>query len=159
MSTFIPNSGLRKPLNMLDGPVFPDVRKDGLRFVWGRKHWTVDAGDALRETTKYPFFMDNIIEIQSRNRNQTIYGQSSHRDYVNHQVIMPMISPYDLMPLSRQKSRPVVPRVNPSFPTQVVQTSNLNEFYGYLTDRVGPGSITDINSRPLTNYHPLKSVY
>lgn len=155
MSAFIPNSGLRKPLNMLEGPIFPNIKKDALRFVNANKFWQADIPSALKSTYMYPMFMENIVTLQSRNRNETIYGASSHRDYVNEQVILPLIPPVDLLPLSRTPRRPCPARVNPIAPTQVFQSSNLNEFYGYLTDRIKPGTIVNSQSKPMVPYERL----
>ena len=140
MSSFIPNGGIKKPLNFIEGPIYPDIKKDILRFKTSRKYWTVSVGDALKETEKYPMFVDGAIELQTRNRNETIYGKSSHKSYVNEEVRLPLISPYDLFPLSKQPRRPVIPRVNPGIDLnsgiQIIQNNMINELYGYTTDRV-----------------------
>lgn len=137
MSSYIPNSGIKKPLNNLENPIYPNIKKDILRFTNSRNHWKVDIGDALKESEKYTMFIENIIEPQSRNRNITMYGQSSHRDYVNEETRFPLISPYDLIAESKKPRRPVTPRVNPGLAEyQIYQDNMINEVYGYITDRV-----------------------
>ena len=125
-----------KPQNLIENPIYPDIKKEALLFKNARKHWRVDYAHALKETEKYPMFMENIIERQSRNRNETMYGKSAHRDYVNLEVRYPMISPIDLMPTTRRPRRPVVPHVNPKGPTQIYQDRMFNGIFGHTTDRV-----------------------
>ena len=137
MSSFIPMSGIKKPQNYLENPVYPDIKKDILRFTSARKFWQVDIGDALKESGKYPFFVENIVEPQSRDRNVTMYGLSSHRDYVNEETRYPLISPYDLIAESKKQRRPVPVHVNPGLSGyQIYQENMFNDVYGYLTDRV-----------------------
>ena len=137
MASFIPNSGIKKPLNYTEGPIYPDIKKDILRFSNSRKFWQVDIGETLKETEKYPMFVNGIVEYQSRNRNQTMYGQSSHRDYVNEEVRYPLISPYDLLPESRKPRRPVPARVNPGLPQyQIYQDNMFNGVFGFIKDNV-----------------------
>jgi hypothetical protein len=151
MSSFIPISGIKKPQNNLEGPIYPDIKKDILRFKNSRKYWKVDIGDALKESGKYSMFVENIVEPQSRNRNVTMYGQSSHRDYVNEETRFPLISPYDLIAESKKPRRPVAARVNPGLAEyQIYQENMINEVYGYITDRVTyvPSYTTFVNQRP-----------
>lgn len=132
----IPISGLKKPQNCLNNPVYPDIKKDALRFVYSRKFWQVDPSEELKNIENYPMFADNYIEFQSRNRNETMYGKASVRDPVNLEVRYPLISPIDNLPQSRIPRRPVVPRINPGIPTQIFQDRMINGIFGYLTDRV-----------------------
>jgi len=144
---------LKKPLNTLQGPVYPKIQKDPLRFVNAKKYWKSNVGDMMLETEKYPIFLENIVEFQSRNRNETMYGKSSHRDEIK-RFIPPMVSPYDLIPLTKQPRRITVPRINPEMPGQVFQDRNLNNIYGYFTDRIKPGTLT---TKPLF-LHPIGSI-
>lgn len=137
MASWIPG-GNRQPLNMIEGPEYPDIKQHGLRFTWSRKHWKVDAGDALMNSSMYPQFVEGAVLYESRDRNISQYGQSSHRDYVNEVVRLPLISPYDMLPYSRTPRRPVFPYVNPglSHNLQVTQDNMFNGQFGYITDRV-----------------------
>lgn len=131
---------LRKPLNVIDTPEYPDIKKRYGRFAYARKYWQVDTGEVLKETEKYPMFMENIIEYQSRNRNETMYGKvSSQGQYVNENFRYPLIAPIDLEPLSRKPiTDAIVPRVNPSIPEgcYVVYDNMVNDIKAHLTDRV-----------------------
>jgi hypothetical protein len=135
MSAYIFGSS-KKPLNMLDNPISPNIRKDALRFTWSRKYWKVDSGDAIKETELYPFFVEGIVTHQSRNRNETVYGKSSHRDYVNQSIRLPLVAPVDLLPLSRTPRPPVTPRINPYIPMQVFQNNMINDIEAHLTDKI-----------------------
>jgi hypothetical protein len=139
MSQIVVNE-LRSP-TYLEGPEYPDIKKDILRFTYARKHWKVDAGEAIKQSEKYPMFLSGVVEFQSRDRNVTQYGQQSHRDYVNEEVRFPLISPWDLLPLSRKPvpwSR-IVPRNNPGlFDVTPVTPILFNGLGGYFTDRVKP---------------------
>ncbi len=133
----IPYSGIKKPLNLIEGPEYPNIKQQPILFKNTRKFWKVDIGDVLKETEKYPMFVESIIEYQSRNRNETIYGKSSHRDYVNESIRYPLISPWDYLPLSRKPRLPVTPRVNPVLVDLQLSTENmLTGLGGHLTDRV-----------------------
>ena len=71
----MPGNGLKKPLNMLQGPVYPDIRKAPPRFVWSRKHWNVDTGQTLKQVEDIPQFFDSTVLFQSRDYNsQHAYG-------------------------------------------------------------------------------------
>uniref|UniRef100_A0A6C0JPL6 Uncharacterized protein n=1 Tax=viral metagenome TaxID=1070528 RepID=A0A6C0JPL6_9ZZZZ len=129
---YIPFSN-KRPLNYIEGPIYPDIKKEILQFRDAKKHWKVDIGDSLKESEKYPLFVNGIIEYQSRNRNQTMYGQSSHKSYVNEEVRLPLISPWDLLPISRRPRLPVTPRVNPVLDEfQISQNILPTNIYGFL---------------------------
>jgi hypothetical protein len=133
--------GMKKPISNFENPLYPDIRQDPLKFSFSRKFWQVDVGEALKSSEKYGMFQENAVTFESRNRNETKYGKSSHRDYVNLEVRYPLISPYDLLPLSRQPRRPVAPYVNPglaggAWNLQVTQDVFNNAPFGYITDRI-----------------------
>lgn len=110
MSSF----AFKKPINAFYGPVYPDVKKDILNFKSSKRFWQVDAGTEVKYSQLYPFFIEDAIEYQSRDRNENMYGKSAHRTYVNEQVVYPLVSPWDLECLSRKPRTTVVPRANPS---------------------------------------------
>jgi hypothetical protein len=125
----------KRPLNALSNPIYPDVKKDILNFRNARRCWTVDAGTTVKQSQMYPFFVEDAIEFQSRNRNETMYGNSSHRSYVNEQVVYPLISPWDLEPLSRKPRTIVTPRVNPESP-YVKYDRLFNGIDGYIEQNI-----------------------
>ena len=81
--SYTPGSGMKKPLNMLEGPVYPDIRRKLPDFKWTRKHWTVDAGATMKGVEPMTQMYENAVLTQARDYNQTIYGKSSHREIVN----------------------------------------------------------------------------
>ena len=152
-------SGIKKPLNAIENPVFPDIKKAPPRFVWSRKHWQVDPGAVLRDTEPYVQFIEPAILAQSRDYNKTVYGQSSHKEIVNANFRPPLIRQYeDLEPLTRipAKVNPVLPHINPGTAGHDGGTSGYtaknqrsNDIESALTDRIKSGEM-----RP-TFYAPM----
>lgn len=142
MSHYTPGSGMKKPLNMLENPVFPDIRRGPPQFVSSGKHWKVDAGAVLRDTEDFTQLSEPAILSQSRSYNQTIYGQTSHKEIVNAEFRPPLQSYYeDVGPLNRVPAtiKAIVPRINPgTADAGGYQSKNerTSEIYSALTDRV-----------------------
>lgn len=143
-----PNTGFKKPLNQLENPVYPDIRKGAPRFKWSGKYWQVDQGRTMIENTQQiPHNMIDTILVQNRDYNRQIaYGKSSHRDVVNLEFRPPLIDRDDVLPLSRIPRSTVVPRMNPGTANDsntngfVMQNGSISELGGYLEDRiVDPG--------------------
>jgi hypothetical protein len=141
--------GMKKPLNQLSNPIFPDIKQGPPRFQWSRKHWVVDSGRTLMETEHVPQMADFAVLVQSRAYNsQNAYGVSSHRSAVNEEFRPPLIEPYlDNEPLSRQpvKAHAIIPRINPDtarscgstvFSAQNFHPSNIDK---NISDRVKEG--------------------
>lgn len=140
--------GIKKPLNMMENPVYPDIKKAPPRFVWSRKHWDVDVGQTLRETETMTQFYEPAVLAQSRDYNRTVYGQSSHRDIVNAEFRPPLLSPYeDLGPLSRVPAtiHAIIPHINPSTAGHdgtsgyTAKNQRVNNIEKALTDRIKAG--------------------
>jgi hypothetical protein len=148
--------GLKKPLNMLETPVYPDLKKDSLRFQWSGKSWKVDEGKQLMQTEAHSQFSEPAVLVQSRSYNQQIYGQSSSKDVVNKHVRLPMLNQDDLLPLSRQPRYLTVPRLNPSTAGHVdgssyaAKNERNNDIDKHISDRVH-----DNNIRP-TFFAPIE---
>jgi len=143
MTHYSPGAGLKKPLNMMELPVFPDIKKGPPRFVNSKKHWMVDAGAAMRDTEPFTQLYENAVLAQSKDYNKTVYGQSSHRDIVNAEFRPPLQSPYeDFGPLSRLPCtiHAIVPRINPgtAFDSGSYEARNQrpSDIEGKLTDRL-----------------------
>lgn len=149
MSHYTPGAGLKKPLNMLENPVYPDIKKGPPRFVWSRKHWNVDAGATMRDTEPYTQFIEPAVLAQSRSYNKTVYGQSSHKDVVNAEFRPPLISPYeDLGPLTRIPAtiHAIIPHINPGTAGHgngtggyTAKNERASDIEGALTDRIKAG--------------------
>ncbi len=114
--SFIPGAGLKKPLNMITGPVYPDIRKGPPRFVNSGKYWKVDTGSTLMDTEPYTQLVEPAVLAVSRNNNQTTYGVTSFKTTVNAEFRPPLANVYeDFGPLNRLpvKLHAIVPRINP----------------------------------------------
>lgn len=141
--------GLKKPLNLLESPIYPDIKATLPRFRWSGKFWTVDTGETLIEYNNgiHPGLVESTVLVQNRDYNkQFAYGQSSHRDVVNQSFRPPLITRDDTLPLSRQPRKIVVPRINPGTADDTggnvafaSQNETTNETTGFLTDRVKLG--------------------
>jgi len=137
---------MKKSLNMLENPVYPDIKAAPPRFVNSKKFWQVDAGATMRDLEPYTQFFENSILAQSRDYNKTIYGQSSHRDIVNAEFRPPLQSPYeDFGPLSRIPCtiNSIIPHINPGTADQTGGSSGYaarnqrpSDIEGSLTDRL-----------------------
>jgi hypothetical protein len=110
-----------------------------MRFVDARKHWTVDYGRVAAESHMYPMFVDGVVPYESRDRNVTRYGLSSHKDVVNKYVRTPMIAPVDLSPLSHKPYETTPWRINPALfdtPVAVDDGWKTNTFTGLKKFRI-----------------------
>lgn len=146
MSTF---GGIKKPLNQIEGPVYPDIKKGPPIFKWSKKYWKVDPS-VLRDTENITQFYEPAVLAQSRDYNKTIYGQSSHKDIVNAAFRPPIQNPlYDHFPMNRipVTSEAIIPRINPgtAFDNGTGGFHSKNERHsdiqGALTDRVSTGEM------------------
>ena len=136
----------KKPLNMLEVPVMPDIKAAPPRFVDSKKFWQVDAGAVMRDVEPYTQFFENAILAQSRDYNKTVYGQSSHRDIVNAEFRPPIQSPYeDFGPITRIPCtiNAIIPHINPGTADETGGTSGYaarnqrpSDIEGSLTDRL-----------------------
>jgi hypothetical protein len=149
-------NGIKKYQATITNPEYPmSIKASPIRFVNANKHWQVDVGEAMKESEKYPMFVDGTVPFQSRDRNETIYGKSSHRDYVNEYVRYPLLAPVDLLSVPKQPRRPIFPRINygpsadyiiardPSFGTDPKYANTFTDLYsghqgktGYLWNRI-----------------------
>lgn len=143
----------KKPLNTIDTPIYPDIRRAPPRFVSARKHWTVDAGETLlgADSDQSTAMNSGAVLAMSRSANQTMYGQSSHRTTVNSNFRPPEENVYlDHGPLTRipvRVLRSVTGRVNPGTTSDAgtsgfqAQNSRADDIPGALTDRVQLGRL------------------
>lgn len=140
---------LKKPLNALENPVYPDIRGKPPRFYQTRKHWVVDAPKVMAQVEFQPDYLDYVVLPQQRDYNERIYGKSSSRDVVNKAFRPPLITMEDTMPLNRIPRGAVIPRNNPGttsdFHLMPRDTELLTEFTNavdkqhFTTDRVKHG--------------------
>jgi hypothetical protein len=138
-NTSSPAYSFKKPLNQLNGPLYPDIRRALPRFVDSKKHWTVDAGATLMEHHNDVQRYENAILVQPYDYNTRIYGQSSHRSVVNEAFRPPLQDRDDFIALSRQPRKEVVPRINPESQVYKQQINRQTGIDSYLTDRIQTG--------------------
>ena len=150
--SYFPGSGVKKPLNIVEGPMFPDIKQALPRFVDAGKHWTVDTGATVLDTGHLDQTLNGAILAQSRSYNQSVYGQSSFKDVVNKNFRPPLLSQDDFLPLSRQPRKIVVPRINPSgvADSYFTQNNRLGEIDSFLTDRIKSGEWRPTFFAPIT---------
>ena len=142
--TSLPSAGFKKPLNMIENPIKPDIKKEPPRFVWSRKHWNVDTGSTLLDTEPYVQFIEPSVLTQSRDYNKTIYGQSSHKDIVNAEFRPPYLDQFeDLGPLTRVpvKTKAIIPHLNPGTDSDgtagyLARNQRITNVDSALTDRI-----------------------
>jgi hypothetical protein len=149
MSSYFPGRGRKKPLNQIEVPIAPDIKKGPPRFIWTRKHWTVDTGRTQMEIEHIPQMMENNILYQSYDYNsQHAYGKYPSYDvFTNLEFRPPLIERDDILPLSRVP-RPVVGiRINPgsahpsgnsSFADSNMHITGIEK---YISDRVKAGEV------------------
>jgi len=145
--SYIPGAGIKKALNQLEGPIYPDIKKGPPRFKWSGKHWLADPA-VMRDTEQITQFYEPAILAQARDYNQTVYGQSSHKDIVNAAFRPPLIDPIeDIYPLTRipATSKTIIPRINPgtAFADGTsgysARNQRINNIEKHLTDRIKAG--------------------
>lgn len=138
------SNGLKKPLNMLEGPIYADIRRGPPRFVNSGKAWNVDVGRTMIETSHIPqFYAEPNVLVQSRDYNsQHAYGKSSFKDVINDHYRPPLITMEDNMPMTRIPRPIVVPNINPGTAHESgtnafsAQNSTPSGIDSKLTDRI-----------------------
>jgi hypothetical protein len=158
MPGYIPGQGFKKPINQLQGQVFPQIRKAPDRFVSAGKYWVVDVGSTLVDSVEsQPQRFEHCTLIQSRSYPETIYGKSSHRDVVNKAFRPPLLGRDDYLPLSRLPRNEVVPRVNPGTDGENRQYEVNNSWKNGTSKHIQYG-VKDATWRPtvLCPYAPIE---
>lgn len=151
---------MKSPLNQLENPVAPSIRKAPPRFVWSRKHWTVDTGTVQKQVEHIPQMQENAVLFQSRDYNsQHAYGsypKFNKGQFVNLEFRPPMQDRDDFLPLSRIPRPVVVPRINPGGAfssggsTFSQQNMGISQVEKYITDRVKEGEIRPTFFAPIS---------
>jgi hypothetical protein len=149
MSGWIAGGGLKKPLNVLQQPILPDIKQSYPRFVNSGKFWQVDVGETLLGTETNTQLYSDAVLSRSYRENIDKYGQSSHKERIT--VFRPPLqSAYeDFEPLSRLPTKilTIVPRVNPGTTTDsggttayAVNNQQQQEVTRFITDRINTES-------------------
>lgn len=157
MSGYIPGAGLKKSLNLIETPIYPDIKKAPPRFLWTKKNWHVDTGRTVMEIEHNSQLNENAILFQSYDYNsQHLYGKRPTYDvFVNKEFRPPLQDRDDFLPLSRIPRPPVVPRINPGtanpsgnnpFEEQNFRMPGVDK---HISDRVKHGDIRPTFFAPL----------
>ncbi|AHA46053.1 hypothetical protein ISTM_155 [Insectomime virus] len=115
----------KQPLNPIEGPIQPCIKRDPPRFVEAGKHWTANPGDIILDNATNPYLIDGTILAVARDRNKTQYGQKSYTFKVNKAFRPPLIDRDDLVPLSRLPRPTTQYRNNPSIPFQTMNPMSM----------------------------------
>src|SRR5579862_2719683 len=129
---YIPGAGIKKPLNMLESPIYPDIKQAPPEFKWSKKYWVVDTGQTIldSETTGLP--QSDAVLAKSYRDNIDKYGQDTYQEKIT--VFRPPLQTAyeDFGPLNRlpTKVHKIIPRINPetasdSGGTVAYQTNNM----------------------------------
>jgi hypothetical protein len=139
--------GMKRPANMMENPIYPDIKQGPPLFKSAGKYWVANPADVLRETeTERPSFYNDAILAQNRDYNkQWAYGIDYHKDVVNKAFRPPIRSYEDNFALSRVPRDFVVPRINPSTVSDggttayEAQNTSFNDLDKYVNDRIKVG--------------------
>jgi len=154
----MPGQGLKKPLNMLEQPVYPDIKQAPPEFKWSKKHWVVDAGQTILDTEANTQLYEHAVLAQSRDHGRDRYGHSSYQEKID-AFRPPLENSYEHHgPLNRlpTKVHSIQPRINPGTAHGghgtsgfVVQNQTVSDINKHLTDRI------TTNSWRATFYAPM----
>jgi len=113
--SYIPGQGIKKPTNMMQNPIYPDIRKGPIQFKNSGKYWKVDVGQTLLDTEPNTQIIEDAILAKSYRDNIDKYGQSSYQEKIT--VFRPPLqNAYeDFGPLNRlpTKLHAITPYINP----------------------------------------------
>lgn len=129
----------KSPLNQLQNPVQPDIRRSGPRYYHARKNQKLDVGAIMREQEYNTQAFEGAILAVSRN-NQAPYGMSTHREIVTAEFRPPTVMMYENYAHHRIPAtvNAIVPRVNPGARDGYKhQNGTLADIDSHLTDRIG----------------------
>lgn len=149
--------GAKKPLNLLENPVPPCITKGPSPFArWSGVNFKAAPEDILLQSRCNPNFSEALVLNESRDANQTRYGQSSYRSYVNKEFRPPII-PWECQhPWSRMPRRETTVRVNPTAADNesgrlfVAQNNNPLNIDKEVSEYKTPGDLV-----APTYYHPI----
>ncbi len=142
---------MKRPSNMLENPVLPNIKKGPPRFMNSRKHWVSDESmiNGNEGHIANPHLYQDAVLLQSRDSSRIKYGVSSHRDYVNEDFRPPIETMEDREPLSRMPRDIVWGRINPEVEWFEPNNSTLSEGHKYLTNRVKDAQLAPEQSRSI----------
>ena len=149
MNGYIPGQGLKKPLNMLEQPVYADIKKAPPEFKWSKKYWVVDEGKTVLDTESHTQLYEHAVLAQSRDHGRDRYGHTSYQEKID-AFRPPLENSYEHHgPLNRlpTKVHAIQPRINPGTAHDghgttafAVQNQTVSDINKHLTDRIASNS-------------------
>lgn len=141
--SYMPGQGFKKPMNMMDAPIYPDIKKGPIQFKNSGKHWTVDVGQTLLDTEPHTQLIEDAVLAVSYRDNIDRYGQSSYQEKIT--VFRPPLQNYyeDFGPLNRlpTKIHAITPYMTPGTAfddnsTFSSMNNDIQEVHRFITDKV-----------------------
>lgn len=129
----------KAPLNALENPVYPDIRRAPPRRRFVKPKWTVDADrEATEAALDNPELYAHAILERDYSESKFKYGRMNpdHTLIVNEGFRPPPDDIEDYLPLSRMKVGVTGARTNPGGGYYKAQNTSLAEVNSYLTDRL-----------------------
>lgn len=155
MTTYIPGAGIKRPLGILEAPVYPDIRRAPIEVRSAGKHWRVDSGRTLLSTESMPQFVESAILAVPKDYATRSTGISSHKDVVNKNFRPPIIEPYLIAEsLTRQPRPATVPRINPDATRWAMRNERMDDPSRFLTDLIKSGQLDSGVNIPYTDGVP-----
>ncbi len=140
---YYPGQGFKKPMNMMEAPIYPDIKKGPIQFKNSGKHWTVDVGQTLLDTEPNTQLLGDAVLAVSYRDNIDRYGQSSYQEKIA--VFRPPLQNYyeDFGPLNRlpTKIHAITPYMTPGTAfddnnTFTAMNNDVQEVHRFITDKV-----------------------
>jgi hypothetical protein len=141
--SYIAGQGFKKPMNMMEAPIYPDIKKGPIQFKNSGKHWTVDVGQTLIDTEPNTQLIEDAVLAVSYRDNIDRYGQSSYQEKIT--VFRPPLQNHyeDFESLTRlpTKLHPITPYMIPGTAfddnnTFTSMNNDIQEVHRYITDKV-----------------------
>lgn len=93
MTSFIPGQGLKKPLNMLENPEIPLIKKSAPTHIQTGKHWVVHENTMMHEEN--PFKLNDAVLVQKWDHNDYRNGKSAYEERIGDAVRFPIENYYE----------------------------------------------------------------
>jgi hypothetical protein len=147
MQNLIPGQGMKRPLNMIQQPIAPNIKKALPPFKWSGKYWVVDVGQTLLDTGyDKQQQIDSILQV-SRDHGRDRYGHSSYQEKID--TFRPPLENYHEHhgPLNRLPTKlyAVHPRINPGTAHDTTtafsaQNQTIPGIHKYTSDKISTDS-------------------
>jgi hypothetical protein len=130
-------------MNMMEAPIYPDIKKGPIQFKNSGKHWTVDVGQTLLDTEPNTQLLGDAVLAVSYRDNIDRYGQSSYQEKIA--VFRPPLQNYyeDFGPLNRlpTKIHAITPYMTPGTAfddntTFSAMNNDVQEVHRFITDKI-----------------------